>query len=142
MHARHVLMMTFAGLAGASVAQAPAPDLEAGRASVRWIGEAAPDPALLVGAIKRAGYTARQATVAADHASFLHADWHLHLWLGGFVTAALMLGEWVFDLGLVRWFQWLSFALASGVQTFCGAQFYRGAWRQLQIGRASCRERV
>ena len=48
-----------------------------------------------------------------------------------------MLGEWVFDLGMVRWFQWLSFALASGVQIFCGAQFYRGAWRQLRVGNSN-----
>ena len=127
--ARHVTeaIQSVPGVRSALVA------LEAGRASVRWTAEAAPNSALLVGAIKRAGYAARPAP-AADRASSPRADWHLNLWLGGCVTAGLMLGEWIFDLGLVRWFHWLSFVLASGVQTFCGAQFYRGAWRQLRVG--------
>ena len=33
-----------------------------------------------------------------------------------------------------NWFRWFSFALASVVQIFAGAQFYRGAWRQLKVG--------
>ena len=45
-----------------------------------------------------------------------------------------MVGEWVFGLGMTPWFQWLSFALAGVVQIFAGAQFYRGAWRQLKVG--------
>src|SRR5260221_6664194 len=45
-----------------------------------------------------------------------------------------MLGEWIFGLAMARWFQWASFALAGVVQVFAGAQFYRGAWRQLKIG--------
>lgn len=128
--ARHVTeaIQSVPGVRSASVA------LDAGRASVRWAAEAVVDPTLLVGAIKRAGYDARPAPAAASRESSPHAEWHLHLWLGGCVTAALMLGEWGFDLGMAPWFQWLSFALASGVQTFCGAQFYRGAWRQLRVG--------
>ena len=35
---------------------------------------------------------------------------------------------------MTPWFQWLAFALAGVVQIFCGAQFYRGAWRQLKVG--------
>ena len=54
--------------------------------------------------------------------------------LGIAVTVLLMIGEWVFNLAMTPWFQWLSFALAGVVQIFCGAQFYRGAWRQLKIG--------
>ena len=45
-----------------------------------------------------------------------------------------MLGEWGLGLAMERWFQWLAFALAGVVQVFCGAQFYRGAWRQLKVG--------
>ena len=48
-----------------------------------------------------------------------------------------MLGEWVFGLGMTRWFQWCSFALASVVQVFAGAPFYRGAWSQLKAGRSN-----
>ena len=58
----------------------------------------------------------------------------MNLWLGLAVTAALMIGEWVFGLAMTPWFQWLAFALAGVVQIFCGAQFYRGAWRQLKVG--------
>ncbi|MBP9902400.1 MAG: cation-translocating P-type ATPase [Verrucomicrobia bacterium] len=131
--ARHVTeaLQSVPGVHSASVA------LEAGRASVRWTAEAAPNSSLLVEAIQRTGFAARPAPAAADHASAPRADWHLNLWVGGGVTGALMLGEWLFDLGMVRWFQWLSFALASGVQTFCGAQFYRGAWRQLRVGNSN-----
>jgi Cu+-exporting ATPase len=58
----------------------------------------------------------------------------LNLWLGIFVTAFLMVGEWIFGWMMKPWFQWLSFALATVVQIFPGAQFYRGAWRQIKIG--------
>ena len=55
--ARHVTeaIQSVPGVRSASVA------LEAGRASVRWTAEAAPNPASLVEAIKRAGYVARPA---------------------------------------------------------------------------------
>jgi Cu+-exporting ATPase len=52
-------------------------------------------------------------------------------------TAPLMLGEWVFGFGMTRWFQWGSLALAGVVQVIAGAQFYRGAWSQLKVGRSN-----
>ncbi len=127
--ARHVTeaIQAVPGVRSASVS------LTANHASVRWQPEAVPDINAVVTAIKSAGYEASP----IEHATHEHQPqngWHLNLWLGGAVTAALMLGEWVFHLGLERWFQWLGFALAGGVQIFCGAQFYRGAWRQLKIG--------
>ena len=48
-----------------------------------------------------------------------------------------MIGEWVFHLAMTPWFQWLAFALAGVVQVFCGAQFYRGAWRQIKVGQSN-----
>ena len=33
--------------------------------------------------------------------------------LGVLGTAPMMLGEWVFGLGMTRWFQWCSLALAA-----------------------------
>src|SRR6266403_703553 len=45
-----------------------------------------------------------------------------------------MAGEGLFSLGMLRCFQWRSFARAGVVQTFAGARFYRGAWRQLKTG--------
>jgi Cu+-exporting ATPase len=49
------------------------------------------------------------------------------------VTALLAIGEWVLGVALERWFQWLAFALATVVQIFCGARFYRGAWQQIKV---------
>jgi len=129
--ARHVTeaIQSVPGVRSASVS------LPANQASVRWQAGARADVAVVVNAIQSAGYKAEPiepTDTAHDHAQ--HNQWHLNLWLGGVVTAALMLGEWGFHLGMARWFQWLSFAMASVVQLFCGAQFYRGAWRQLKIG--------
>ena len=45
-----------------------------------------------------------------------------------------MVGEWIFGLAMTPWFRWLAFTLAGVVQVFSGAQFYRGAWRQLKVG--------
>lgn len=83
-------------------------------------------------AVRRAGYDAKKAE--ADNHAPRRKDWQPGLWLGIAVTAALMSGEWVFQLSPDRWFQWSSFALAGVVQIFAGAQFYRGAWRQLKNG--------
>lgn len=127
--ARHVTeaIQAVPGVRHASVS------LTASHASVRWQPEAAADIAAVVNAVKSAGYEARPVEPAThDHPR--HNHWHLNLWLGGIVTVVLMLGEWGFKFGMERWFQWLAFALAGGVQIFCGAQFYRGAWRQLKLG--------
>jgi Cu+-exporting ATPase len=103
------------------------------RASVRWKSDAAPNLSALIGAITAAGYPAN--LIAPTEAAAAPArQWHLNLWIGGIITAVLMLGEWVFHFGMTGWFAWTSFGLAGVVQFYCGAQFYRGAWRQLQAG--------
>ena len=107
-------------------------NIEARRASIRWNAEATPDTAKLFTALAAAGYDAKLAETESGNTS--RADWQLNLWLGGGVTAALMLGEWVFGMAMQPWFQWLAFALAGVVQIYCGAEFYRGAWRQLKAG--------
>ena len=108
--------------------------LEQKSAAVRWQADAPKDIPTVLQAIAAAGYEAKAAT-ADVHGSHHHgaSTWQLNLLLGVAVTAALMIGEWIFGLALKPWFQWLSFALAGVVQIFCGAQFYRGAWRQLKI---------
>jgi Cu+-exporting ATPase len=129
--ARHVTeaIQSVPGVRSASVI------LEAGRASVRWAADAPANVPAILSAIKAAGYEARAIeSHAYNHGGHKQSGWHLNLLLGGFVTAVLMIGEWVFDLAMTPWFQWLSFALAGVVQVFCGAQFYRGAWRQLKVG--------
>jgi Cu+-exporting ATPase len=107
--------------------------IETQRASVRWTSSATPAPEKLIEVVTAAGYEV--AVVDSAKAGVpAKPDWHLNLWLGGIITLVLMLGEWVFNFGMAKWFAWVSFALASVVQVFCGAQFYRGAWRQLKAG--------
>jgi Cu+-exporting ATPase len=109
--------------------------LEKKSASVRWHPESPRDISAVLSAIQQAGYEARAIQPGTvGHASSDHADWQITLWLGLAVTAVLMIGEWIFGLAMTSWFQWLAFTLAGVVQVFCGAQFYRGAWRQLKVG--------
>jgi len=128
--ARHVTE----AIQGVMGVQSASVSLTSNRASVRWHGDADRNISAIVSAIKSAGYEAKLVEPSAQTDGQSHGDsWHLNLWLGGVVTALLMLGEWVFHLSIDRWFQWLAFGLASVVQIVCGAQFYRGAWRQLKI---------
>ncbi len=109
--------------------------LENGRATVHWNSGAQQDMPAVIAAVKQAGYDAKE--IQADASAGCETkqkNWQLNLWLGVFVTAFLMIGEWGFGLGLKPWFQWLAFALAGAVQIFAGARFYRGAWNQLKIG--------
>ncbi len=132
--ARHVTdaIQSVPGVRSGSVA------LEANRATARWeSGKAADVPALLA-AIQQAGFAAKLAASGAERAGQQgQSGWHMNLWLGVAVTLPLLLGEWVFSLGMTPWFHWLSFALAGGVQVFGGGQFYRGAWRQLKAGNSN-----
>jgi Cu+-exporting ATPase len=112
--------------------------LDAGRASVRWNSGAEQNVSAVIGAVQKAGYTAKE--IQADTSTDCEtrpASWQINLWLGVAVTTALMAGEWGFGLGLEPWFQWLSFALAGAVQIFAGGKFYRGAWNQLKIGNSN-----
>jgi len=129
--ARHVTeaIQGVAGVRSASV------DLKNSGASVRWNSVEGKSVAAVLSAISKAGYEAKEISAdanAAGQSKQIHWQWPLILGLT--VTAALMVGEWIFHLAMTPWFQWLAFALAGVVQIFCGAQFYRGAWRQLKIG--------
>ena len=129
--ARHVTdaIQSVAGVRSASVS------LETGRATVRWNANAPANVPAVLSAIAAAGYKAKSVdTAAQDHGEHRRARWQWNLLLGVVVTAILMIGEWIFSLGLQPWFRWFSFALAGTVQVFAGAQFYRGAWNQLKIG--------
>jgi len=128
--ARHVTeaIQSVPGVRSALVA------LETSRASVRWNENAVADPAAVMVAVQKAGYAASAVKANSKNSSERAGDWHLNLWLGGIVTAMLMTGEWIFDLGMKSSFQWFSFLAAGVVQVFAGAQFYRGAWRQLKVG--------
>ncbi len=109
-------------------------NVESRRASVRWQADATADPNQLISAVTAAGYATKLIQPLANGATEPAHNWHLNLWIGGIVTAVLMLGEWVFHFGMTGWFAWISFALVGVVQVYCGAEFYRGAWRQLKVG--------
>jgi Cu+-exporting ATPase len=114
--------------------------LETRRAAVRWTADAPPDLAAVVQAIEKAGFKAKPVAAAegkTDQSKRNFSGWSWTLWIGVLGTAPLMIGDWIFGLGLTPWFQWFSFALAGMVQIFAGAQFYRGAWNQLQAGRSN-----
>ena len=129
--ARHVTE----AMQGVVGVQSAAVNLQNAAASVRWNSADTKNVPAILTAIIKAGYEAKEIsadTNAADQSK--QSRWQWNLILGLAVTAALMIGEWIFGLAMTPWFQWLAFALAGVVQIFCGAQFYRGAWRQLKIG--------
>ncbi len=132
--ARHVTeaIQSVAGVHSATVR------LEANEATVRWAAGAEQNVAAVIHAVEEAGYGASVAEASA-HGPGEHKPgaWHLNLWVGLLGTVPLMLGEWVLGLSLTPWFQWGSLALAGIVQIFAGAQFYRGAWSQLKVGRSN-----
>jgi Cu+-exporting ATPase len=131
--ARHVTeaLQAVPGVRNAAV------NLEGKSASVKWAQGADQNDKALVHAVEAAGYEAKVIEPCAchhDHGEHKLAGWQLNLWIGVLGTVPLMLGEWVFGLGLTPWFQWISFVVATVVQVFAGAPFYRGAWRQLKVG--------
>src|ERR1043166_5261523 len=125
--ARHVTeaIQSVPGVRSALVA------LDTSTASVRWESDTEHDVARVLRAIEEAGYEAKVLD-AQQHAHAEHkmAGWQLNLWIGVLGTAPLMLGEWVFGLGLTPWFQWFSFGVAAVVQVMAGAPFYRGGLEQ------------
>src|SRR6266567_5341231 len=129
--ARHVTE-AIQGVAGVQSANV---NLEQNKAWVRWAADGDAPLAAVIGAVREAGYEAREIKGGPDdhdHIGKRLAGWQLNLWIGVLGTVPMMIGEWVFGLGLARWFQWLSFGLAGTVQVFSGASFYRGAWRQFK----------
>jgi len=136
--ARHVTeaIQSVSGVLGATVS------LERKSAAVRWNSVAQENVSAVIEAVKRAGYGAKEIPADACGTNCTctdskHKDWQFNLWLGVAVTGGLVIGEWILNLAMAPWFQWLSFALAGAVQIFAGAQFYRGAWNQLKIGNSN-----
>ena len=131
--ARHVreALQDVPGVAAADVSLAD------GRATVRWIADVPGKISNLLDAVKSAGYEAQPVPAPTDSHddAHCHSDaWGRSVLVGVICTVALMLGEWAFGLGSLRWFQWLSLALALPVQIISGGRFYKGAWRQLKSG--------
>ncbi len=119
-----------AGVAGASV------NVDAGRLRVSWAAGAVPDPEGVVAAVTNAGFATSlledEPVRMVEQAP--GAGWRFNVFFGGSVTLFLMLAEWGMGWMHSRWYPLLAFALASPVQVFCGARFYRGAINQLKRG--------
>ncbi|HEY2330157.1 MAG TPA: cation transporter, partial [Verrucomicrobiae bacterium] len=92
------------------------------RASVRWNSGEEKNLGAVLSAISNAGFSAKEMP-AENSSGAKQTRWQWSLILGLGVTVALMIGEWIFHLAMMPWFQWLAFALAAVVQVFCGAQF-------------------
>ncbi len=97
----------------------------------------------LLHAVREAGFEIRALPPAdpghaADPASWSpFKGWRFNVVVGSLATLPLMLGEWVFGLGMNRTFHWTAFALTVPVMLFCGAKFFRGAWHQLRRGQSN-----
>jgi len=130
---------TLQALPGVAAAEV---DLAGQRASVRWRAGVAANPQVVIEALRRqAGFQAEvlepgRAEPPARPWSPLEG-WRFNVFFGSAVTLPLMLGEWVFHLGMEGWFRWLAFALTLPVQAVCGARFYRGALAQLRARSAN-----
>ena len=135
--ARHVqeALSAVPGVATATVS------LETSRVRVRWQPGNPVELPALAQAVQAAGYSARPADseIASTESSNWSplSGWRFNVLAGSIATAALMAGEWFFDWGMERWFQWVAFGLALPVQAIAGARFYRGAWQQIKLGRSN-----
>jgi Cu+-exporting ATPase len=103
------------------------------------------DPAVLVGAVQRAGYGARpapsdtaQERARAREARLAQRRESLRLAAALLLTLPLVAPMLLAPLG-VRWMlpAWVQLVLATPVQFYFGARFYRGAWGALRAGTAS-----
>jgi len=117
-------------------------DLARGRLTLRWETESARNREAVVAAVAKAGFRASkldpsESGAVADERHPAGHGWRTNVWMGGSVTAILMLAEWVFGAGHWRGYGWLALALALPVQVIAGARFYRGAWAQLRRGAAN-----
>jgi Cu+-exporting ATPase len=130
--ARHVTeaIQSTAGVQSATVSLANK------SATVRWNSPDVKNISAILTGISQAGYAAQE--IHPDSNTGEASDrWQWTLILGITVTILLMTGEWAFGLMMTPWFEWSAFALASVVQVFCGAPFYRGAWNQLKHGHSN-----
>ena len=110
-------------------------NVSAERASVRWNSAAERNIPALIAAITGAGYDAKE--ISASRRRIPPKPLALEFDSRHRRHVLLMTGEWIFNLAMTPWFQWLSFALAGAVQIYSGAQFYTGAWRQLKAGQSN-----
>jgi P-type Cu+ transporter len=104
------------------------------RAHIATIGKV--DPAILIAAIEKAGYTAsavKDRAANADRRAYHFARERWALWLAIALTAPLVVPMLSQPFGL-HWMlpAWVQFALATPVQFVLGARFYVAAWKAVR----------
>ncbi|MCC5831350.1 MAG: copper-translocating P-type ATPase [Phycisphaeraceae bacterium] len=118
------------GVASASV------NLATGEARIQ--GQSIIDPQPLIDAIRQAGFEAEPAPEdGAISPTRKRADDNQSLWLlvpAGVLAAVVMVLHMAYHHH--AWADWLQFAIATVIQAWLGAPFYRGAWHALQRRRA------
>ncbi|HVL72215.1 MAG TPA: heavy metal translocating P-type ATPase [Beijerinckiaceae bacterium] len=109
-------------------------NLASERATVEHLGVA---PETLVEAVAAAGYEARPHEAAAPADALDHQDRRerLHVLVAVLLTLPLALPMLAWPFGL-HWMPpgWVQFALATPVQFWLGARFYRAGWKALRAG--------
>lgn len=109
--------------------------LQTGHANVRWRDQ--PNVPAVLAVLREAGYPGRvhdPTAIKNKNLFSVFTTWRGTALLGLACLLPMLAGEWIFGLAMERWYQWLSFFLATIVQVFGGARFYRGAWSQLKVG--------
>lgn len=110
-------------------------NLATNRASVEHAGA---DEAALIAAVQRAGYDAHAVAEAGPAPAHAKADPGWQVALAALLSAPLVL-PMVGDLFGRHWMlgAWWQFALATPVQFWLGARFYRAGWKALRAGSAN-----
>lgn len=115
-------------------------DLNTSTATVDWANVAAVSPGLLLRRLSDAGFQAREwiaKPTDVPNAEPAANPWTPSLRIGLPVAGVLMLGDWVFGLGLNATFQSISFLVATAMVWLLGRRFFQGAWNQLRAGGAN-----
>jgi P-type Cu+ transporter len=133
---RHVTD-TLAGTPGVSGATV---DLDSSTATVDWANMATVRPELLLERLSQAGFQAREwiaKPTDVPNKQPTANPWSPSLRIGLPVAGLLMLGDWVFGLGLNKTFQSVSFLVATAMVWLLGRRFFLGAFNQIRAGGAN-----
>jgi len=115
-------------------------DLNTSTATVDWANVATVSPGLLLRRLSDAGFQAREwiaKPTDVPNGEPAANPWTPSLRIGLPVAGLLMLGDWVFGLGLNATFQSVSFLVASAMVWLLGRRFFQGAWNQFRAGGAN-----
>lgn len=114
-------------------------DLAKELATVEWRSPE-PKPDAVIQVVNEAGFSATKleaTTVNTGPRLSWVRNWKTSVYAAVGALIFLMIAEWGLAWHSTPWFPWISFGIATFVQSFCGSRFYLGAWRQLLQGRSN-----